>query len=221
MGCLHKLFKPTSIEACLRKERFGESLESDFEYVFFFMRLSFSNWKNRRLLKKYQSALKYAIRFHHSALQNMSLDGFENNGIGYPDLKEETTLLWKLIHLNAASDDVRRYQYELSTQWELRTDDHHYALEKIKRVVPVLEQYVSFDEAKTPEGYFALVQLALYQDNLEGDNLVNRNIPNESAYRIHCLTEDEWARLHTPETLDGRSVINMEVPVEVLKRYGQ
>lgn len=203
------------------RERFGDSLESDFEHVFFFMCLSFSNWKNQRLLKRYQNALQYAVKFHHNALQNMSFNGFENNGIEYPDLREETTLLWQLIYLKAASDDVLRYQYELSTQWELRSEDSHYALGKIKCVVPALERYVSFDEANTPEDYFTLVQLALYQDNLEGDNLVNRNIPNEGAYRIHCLTKDEWNQLHAPEATGDRPAFNIEKIEEMLKKYGQ
>lgn len=203
------------------EERYGDAFNPNLDTAIFFMRVSFSDQTNCRLLNKYQNALKYAIKFHHNCLQNMRSDGFENSGVTTEDSWNGALLLDHLIRLGEWSAETARYGYELEKRDELLTDSYYYALCQLEHAKPFLEKYITLDEAKEPADYYALTQLALYQASLEEKTLVNRNIPNESDYRIQCLTEDEWVRLHTPEEPSRQSAINMAEFMEILKKYGQ
>ena len=204
------------------EERFGGDLDFYLDQVIAFMGLSFSERKNQRALTKYQNALKYAIHFHHTCLQNMSFDGFENNGIAFPDPCLETTLLHCLVFLDSESIDANRYGYELDKRWELEDPnnfDSYYAMNQIKHAIPFLEKYVSLIEAKRPYDYFILSQLALYLDCLKGNNLLNHNIPNELLYRMRRLTDKQLQQRHTPQMHEPNS-LKQEQLKELLETYG-
>lgn len=207
------------------RKRFGYDLDYYFNYIIKFLSLKFNCPHNQQLLSKYQNALKLATQFLHTALQNISYTGYGNNGIKYPKRSMETTLLDCLVFPRSNSSGAHRYGYQLSKISALEDEtgyDRFYAMGMLNEVRPFLDQYVSFDEAKTDFDYFALTQLALYADCLSNKNLLNQNIPNDSAYRLKCLSDEEWITLHEePET--ERRVISEDNKIKwqkLLKLYG-
>ena len=182
------------------QDRYGDCFDYSMAYVLRFLTLHFDCPKNSDALSKYKNALKLAIGFHHALLQNMSYDDYSNTGVQYPERGVEgETLLNLLTILRSESDAAHRYGYEIAKISELEDDDYgrkEYAMLNLKKIRPFLEQYVSFDEARTPFDYFALAQLALYQDALLSNSTLNKNIPNCSAYRIRLLSDVEWEELH-------------------------
>ena len=182
---------------------------SDHDYyidcVLRFFSVSFKNLKNQRRLAKAQNAFKLAIRYYNNALQNMCFDGYENTGIWFPEEKDETSLLYCLLYMRNNSKDARLYNYEIGTLHKLcdKNDSGQYAMLQLKRMMPYLERYVSFDEATTNIEYYILSQIALYADSLRYKNNLNRNIPNDLKYRVRRLSEKGWEKLHRMKRENG------------------
>ncbi len=75
-----------------REKRYGIEDWYSFDYIINLFELNLSNTYNQSKMNLYLNALKYAIKFEHASIQNMSYDGFKNNGLFYPDNNSETSL---------------------------------------------------------------------------------------------------------------------------------
>ena len=205
------------------QDRFGGSFDYQMEYVLKFLTLQFENSKNQIALLKYQNALRRAIHFHRFLLQNMSFEGYSNTGVQYQErCVEDETLLFLLTSPHSESKEAHQYGYAIGVISELYDEDcdsHYYAMANLEVAKPLLEKYVSFEEAKEPFDYFALTQLALYQDSLLSNSALNKNIPNSFEYRIKKLSDAEWEELHREDIHEELSM-NKEELEELLKSYG-
>ena len=195
----------------LREEenkRFGDDGLYIYEDAMNYCILDFHDARNRELLSKYLNAIKFAMRFQHSCLQNMSFEGYENNGISFPESWLETTLLDCVMSPHSYSDEAREYGYFLSKVAEVRSDsysDKYYARRMLDHARPFLDKYVNFDEAETDFERYALTQMALYADSLVCNNFLNRNIPNDLRFRLRLLNDAEWEELHRTEEAENEA----------------
>ena len=186
---------------CLGEEA-EKRLDCDREYytenICLFFEVDFQKPKNKRVLNKYRNALRYAISFHHTAVQNVSYEGYENNGLRFPESNYETTLLDCLLSVDSNSAEAKKHGYALKTAHELMDGDstHYYVHGQLKTAWPFLEKYVDLSEADSDKKYYVLVRLALYADCLCNKNLLNQNIPNDLLYRFRRLGEKGWDKLH-------------------------
>ncbi|WP_370838234.1 hypothetical protein [Intestinibacter bartlettii] len=170
------------------EKRYGDDCFHSFDYIINLFQLELSNNENEYKMNLYKNAIKYAVKFEHNSIQNMSYEGFENNGLIDPPQNTETTLLTELVSPNSWSDEVRKYSYELGKISYLNDGSDisniQWAYIQLKHIKPFLEKYVSFEKAKSDFEYYALVNLALYLECLENDCLINKNIPMDKNYRI-------------------------------------
>ena len=170
------------------EKRYSDDCFHSFDYVINLFQLELSNNENEYKMNLYKNAIKYAVEFEHNNIQNMSYEGFENNGLIFQPENMETTLLTELVSPNSWSDEVRKYSYELGKISYLNDGSDisniQWAYIQLKHVKPFLEKYVSFEKANSDFEYYALVNLALYLECLENDCLINKNIPMDKNYRI-------------------------------------
>lgn len=180
--------------------RFGEDEDFYIESTCRFFEVSFNHPKNKRLLEKYRNVLELAISYYHNSLQNVSFEGYENNGILFSEPNYETTLFNLVLSLESNSKLSLKYGYELSKAYELLSDSasSYYAQTVLETARPFLEQYVCLDESNSNLEYYVLIQLAQYADCLRNKNLLNQNIPNELLYRFRRLKSSGWEKLHRP-----------------------
>lgn len=178
----------------LKKEveiRYGNDSFHNFDYLIELFELELSKNNNEEKMDLYKNALKYAIRFEHNSIQNMSYDGFENNGLLYPQKNLETSLLYELESPHSSSNERNKYIYEIEKASYLSYDsclsDRNWAHIQIEKMMPFLERYVTFDKAQSDFEYYVLVKLALYLECLENECLINKNVPNDKKFRIKLL----------------------------------
>lgn len=183
------------------KDRYGSGFSCPFDYIIDLFQLRLSNSFNQNNMKLYLSALKYAITFEHNSMQNMSYEGFENNGLLYPEENIETSLYIELYSPDSGSEEQRRYGYNLGKISYLSYDasygNKQWAYIQLEEALAFLEKYVSFEGANSDFESYALVQLALYLDCLENKCSINKNIPNDLKYRRRILSDEEWKELLT------------------------
>ena len=169
------------------KDRYGDDHWYSFEYVIKLLQLKLSDSENENKMKLYINALKYAIKFEHNALQNMSNIGYENSGLKYSKENIETSLYDKLYSPSSGSKEERRYGYNIEKIQYLSYDsgdsNKDWAYVQLNEAREFFEKYVSFKNVKSDFEYYALVNLALYLDCLENDCIINKNIPNDLKYR--------------------------------------
>ena len=169
------------------KDRYGDDHWYSFEYVIKLLQLKLSDSENENKMKLYINALKYAIKFEHNALQNMSNIGYENSGLKYSKENIETSLYIELYSPSSGSKEERRYGYNIEKIQYLSYDsgdsNKDWAYVQLDEAREFFEKYVSFRNAKSDFEYYALVNLALYLDCLENDCIINKNIPNDLKYR--------------------------------------
>ena len=169
------------------KDRYGDDHWYSFEYVIKLLQLKLSDSENENKMKLYINALKYAIKFEHNALQNMSNIGYENSGLKYSKENIETSLYIELYSPSSGSKEERRYGYNIEKIQYLSYDsgdsNKDWAYVQLNEAREFFEKYVSFRNAKSDFEYYALVNLALYLDCLENDCIINKNIPNDLKYR--------------------------------------
>ncbi|HFU7058146.1 TPA: hypothetical protein ACGN81_005246 [Bacillus cereus] len=179
--------------------RFGSERIYTFDHIIKLFELKLSNFENQHKMNLYLNALKYAIKFEHNSMQNMSYEGFENNGLKYAKNNLETSLYIELHSSNSRSSERRKYSYNLEKIYYLSYDsgenNKEWAYRQLKGAHTFLENYVSFKGAQSDFEHYALVQLALYFDCLENKCLLNKNIPNELKYRRSLLSNEEWKEL--------------------------
>lgn len=180
-------------------ERYGSEAWYTFDYVINLFELKLSNSQNQSKMNLYLNALKYAIEFEHNSMQNMNYEGFENNGLLYPERNIETSLYIELYSPNSESDELRRYGYNLEKisylNYDSGYDNKRWAYIQLGEASIFLERYVSFQGAQGDFEHYALVKLALYLDCLENKCLINKNIPNDLRYRKRLLSDDEHNEL--------------------------
>lgn len=210
------------------KKEYCDRFDDDQEYIFdTFIRvfsIKLSNSKNAKKLELYRNAIRYALKFYRNALQNMSFEGYENNGIPHPDIGVETDLLDLLSNIGVYSESLAKYGYELEKVYYLEPDgpyhtfDKHYARSLLNAPKELINQYVVFTNEESDEEVIVLISLAKYLDALTQKTLLNRNIPNEKAYRVKLLSQQELDNLLREEpTDDEKPEFNFE---ELLKKYG-
>lgn len=184
-----------------RSVRYGSERSYLLDYIINLFELKLSNQKNQIKMDLYLNALKYSIEFEHNSIQNMTINGFENNGLKHYEKNIETTLFFELYSPHSGSDEQRRYSYNLEKISYLSYDSGYnnkkWAYIQLQEAIPFLEKYVSFKTAKNDFEHYALVKLALYLDCLENNCLINRNIPNDLKYRGRILSDEEWKDLVT------------------------
>ncbi|QFQ28922.1 MULTISPECIES: hypothetical protein [Bacillus cereus group] len=179
--------------------RFGSERIYDFDYIIKLFELKLSNFENQQKMNLYLNALKYAIRFEHNSMQNMSYEGFENNGLIFAKNNLETSLYIELHSPNSRSSERKKYSYNLEKIYYLSYDsgenNKEWAYRQLRDAHSFLEEYVTFQGAQSDFEHYALVQLALYFDCLENKCLLNKNIPNELKYRRSLLSNEVWEDL--------------------------
>lgn len=170
------------------EKRYGNDAFHSFDYLIELFGLELSNIDNQEKMNSYLNALKYAIKFEHNSIQNMSYDGYENNGLLYSCTNIETSLLYELESLHSGSVEMRKYGYEIEKisylSYDSCYDDRKWAYRQLDSIKPFLERYVTFEKAQSDFEHYALVKLALYLDCLQNDCLINKNIPNDPKYRV-------------------------------------
>lgn len=170
------------------EKRYGDNCFHSFDYIINLFQLELSNNENEHKMNLYKNAIKYAISFEHNSIQNMSYEGFNNNGFIQPPEKMETTLLTQLVSPNSGSNERRKYSYSLEKIEYLNDDsdinDKQWGYMQLQHSLTFLEKYVSFKKVNSEIECYSLVKLALYLDCLENDCLINRNIPTDKKYRI-------------------------------------
>ena len=173
------------------KDRYGDGHWYSFEYVIKLLQLKLSDSENENKMKLYINALKYAIKFEHNALQNMSNIGYENSGLKYSKENIETSLYIELYSPSSGSKEERRYGYNIEKIQYLSYDsgdsNKDWAYVQLNEAREFFEKYVSFKNVKSDFEYYALVNLALYLECLENDCIINKNIPNDLKYREKLL----------------------------------
>lgn len=173
------------------KDRYGDDHWYSFEYVIKLLQLKLSDSENENKMKLYINALKYAIKFEHNALQNMSNIGYENSGLKYSKENIETSLYIELYSPSSGSKEERRYGYNIEKIQYLSYDsgdsNKDWAYVQLNEAREFFEKYVSFKNVKSDFEYYALVNLALYLYCLENDCMINKNIPNDLKYREKLL----------------------------------
>ena len=173
------------------KDRYGDDHWYSFEYVIKLLQLKLSDSENENKMKLYINALKYAIKFEHNALQNMSNIGYENSGLKYSKENIETSLYIELYSPSSGSKEERRYGYNIEKIQYLSYDsgdsNKDWAYVQLNEAREFFEKYVSFKNVKSDFEYYALVNLALYLECLENDCIINKNIPNDLKYREKLL----------------------------------
>ncbi|GLO68476.1 hypothetical protein [Oceanobacillus kimchii] len=172
-------------------ERSGLENWYDLDPIINLFEVKISNKKNQVKMNLYLNALKYAISFEHSSIQNMSQVGFENNGLKHCEKNIETTLYYELYSPYSGSVEQKSFSYNLEKiqflSYDSEETDKKWAYKKLKEALPFLEKYVSFKDAKSDFEHYSLVQLALYLDCLENNCLINKNIPFDLMYRERLL----------------------------------
>ena len=173
------------------KDRYGDEYWYSFEYVIKLLQLKLSDSENENKMELYINALKYAIKFEHNALQNMSNIGYENSGLKYSKENIETSLYIELYSPSSGSKEERRYGYNIEKIQYLSYDsgdsNKDWAYVQLNEAREFFEKYVSFKNVKSDFEYYALVNLALYLECLENDCIINKNIPNDLKYREKLL----------------------------------
>ncbi|MGY0372661.1 hypothetical protein [Clostridium sp. JNZ J1-5] len=147
------------------KERYDSEVFYSFDYIISLFELRLSNPQNQDKMNLYLNAFKYAIAFEHNSMQNMSYEGFENNGLLYPKRNIETSLYIELHSPNSGSNERRRYNYDLEKIDYLSYDygygNKQWAYTQLKEAYIFLEKYVSFQGAKSDFENYALVQVLM------------------------------------------------------------
>ncbi len=209
-------------EYCKRFDYGSEYLFDDCVRIF---TVELSDRRNKELLAKYQNAIVYSLRFLRNELQNMSFEGYENNGIRYPESNYETTLFDCLCSISIYGGSFSEYGYNLGKIYYLGKDHDDYADKRYARLLleeakKSINRFVHFTNKESDDETIVLVNLALYLESLTRKCLLNRNIPNELDYRIETLSEAQFEELIAEEEQDERQVSALDELLRKLEEYG-
>lgn len=208
-------------------KRFDYGSEYIFDDYINFFTITLSDSRNNTALEKYQNAVVYSLGFLRNELQNMSYEGYENNGIKCPESWIETTLFDSLHNISPYEGDFAPYSYNLGKIYYLGVEcayseyDKMYARRLLEKPKELINRYVHFTNTESDAERIVLVRLALYLDALSGKNLLNKNIPNTSECRIQILSDEQHAELFVEEEPDKTQTADaLEALWEMVKKYG-
>lgn len=169
-----------------QNERLGDGASDLLDYAIKVFKLKLSNDKNIESFEKYKNVIKYAITFMHNEIQNLTRDGFENSGIR--NNLYNGTLLDLILYENSNTDESRKYSYNIQKLEYLNYDSGYHnrmwGYKMLNQMIPLLEKYVSFENADDAYECYILANVALYFDSLKVECELNSNIPNDSKYRM-------------------------------------
>lgn len=191
-----------------------------------FFTVELSDARNRAALEKYQNAVVYSLGFLRNELQNMSYEGYENNGLKYPEAWIETTLFNELYEISSYDGAFSAYSYNLQKVYKLGPDsdsheyDKMYARDLLEGPKELINRFVYFTNNEPDEERVVLVHLALYLEALTRKNLLNKNIPNSSEYRMEVLSDEQYADLFVEEARDEDQTDSREKLLALLQEYG-
>lgn len=191
-----------------------------------FFTITLSDPRNNIFLEKYQNAIQYSLTFLKNELQNMSYEGYENNGIRYPEAWIETTLFDALSTISPYDGSFAQYSYNLEKLYYLSTDDIYseydkmYARRLLEEPKDLINKYVYFTNTEPDEERIVLVHLALYLDALAQKCLLNKNIPNTLEFRMQVLTDEQFAKLLSVEKASEETTVSEEDCLQLLEKYG-
>ena len=169
-----------------QNERLGDGASDLLDYAIKVFKLKLSNDKNIERFEKYKNVIKYAITFMHNEIQNLTRDGFENSGIR--NNLYNGTLLDLILYENSNTEESRKYSYNIQKLEYLNYDSGYHnrmwGYKMLNQMIPLLEKYVSFENADDADECYILANIALYFDSLKVECELNSNIPNDSKYRM-------------------------------------
>lgn len=160
------------------------------EYSINVFEMQLSNERNTEIFEKYKETLRYAIKFLHNEIQNMTREGFENCGIKGDNIFNGNLLEFILFY-NCNSKEAKKYHYNIEKIGYLNYDsgyiNKNWAYTMLRQMIPFLEQYVTFENATGDMEHYILVNIALFFDSLKTKCELNDNIPNDLKYRMHLV----------------------------------
>lgn len=171
-----------------------------------------SNEWNQVAMNKYKNAIRYSLGFLKNELQNMSYEGYENNGLMHPEKCIETTLFNELYSIPTYNSAFSEYDYNLAKLSYLDSDnfcteyDKIYARTLLEGPKEIINQYVYFTNTEPDEERVALIHLASYLEGLTRKSLLNKNIPNTAEFRMQILSEKEYNFLFNEDTRERARV---------------
>lgn len=183
------------------QKRFGSHHGFLFDEYARFLSCGISDDRNKYKAQKYQNAIRYAISFVHSELQDMTFEGFEHTGIK-EDNFTETSLFLELYMPSDRGSEFNKYHYNFSKVYQLIDGDFYerrMARVLLEKVKPLINRYVYFSNQESDVETVLLVNVALYLNALEQNCVLNRNIPNELRFRERLLSEEEIALFQESE----------------------
>ena len=211
-------------EYCKHFDYGGDYIFDD--YISFFT-INLSDSRNYAALEKYKNAIMYSLGFLRNELQNMSYEGYENNGIKYSESWIETTLFDLLNHISPYESAFAAYSYNLEKLYYLNPNtsyhefDRMHARQLLEGPKELINRYVFFTNTEPDAERVVLVRLALYLEALSRKNLLNKNIPNTLEYRMQVLSKEQYADLLAEEEInDSQDEEALENFLEKLNKYG-
>lgn len=159
-------------------------------------------------------------------MQNMSYDGYENNGIEHPEAWLETTLFDSISYISPDDGVFAKYAYNLQKVYYLEPNENYseydtiYARGLLEEPSKLINQYVYFTNTEPDVERMILVQLALYLDSLTRKSFLNKNIPNTLTYRMKLLTDEQYAALFAEEKRTESSEYTEKDLLKLLEKYG-
>ncbi len=209
-------------EYCKRFDSGGEYLFDDCIRIF---TVEVSDRRNIELLAKYQHAILYSLQFLRNELQNMSFEGYENNGILYPEVNYETTLFDLLCSISMFNSSFSEYGYNFGKLYYLEEDwddyaDKRYARLLLEEAKESINRFVHFTNKESDEETIVLVNLALYLESLTRKSLLNKNVPNELDYRLNTLTKSQFEELLVEDEPNESQVAAIEELLRQIEEIG-
>lgn len=147
-----------------------------------------TNMENVEKVKLYKNAIMLSLAFLHKRIQNMEYEKGSSTGILY-DSDTNYTELFIAVH-NPVNVGVNEndLKYCLEKLF-IRRDDYRDRMDEIKGWV---NQYIVFDNTESYDETYVLVTTALYLQSLEGQNVLNWNIPNDKKYRMKLSNVEKY-----------------------------
>lgn len=184
-----------------------------------------SDSRNQELLTKYRNAIVYSLQFVRNELQNMSYEGYENNGVRFPEKNVETTLFNLLDGMGTNKSAFTKYAYNLEKLYYLEDDyywvpDKHYARRLLEEPKELINQYVYFTNSEPDAETIVIVKLALYLEALSRESSLNKNIPNSLDYREHLLPTGIFEENKKATQSDTVLTFTQEDLQNLLEEYG-
>lgn len=147
-----------------------------------------TNRENVGKVKLYKNAIMLSLAFLHKRTQNMEYEKGSSTGILYDSDTNYTELFIEVhnpINVGVNENDLKYCLEKLF----IRRDDYRDRMDEIKGWV---NQYVVFDNTESYDETYVLVTTALYLQSLEGQNVLNWNIPNDKKYRMKLFNVEKY-----------------------------